>query len=64
MKVFVVVVLLVSFLAVPIGTLFAEPFCDWALYSGNVIDWMVCAFFAWVIRAGEYDPWGNATVIH
>jgi len=63
-KVFVVVVLLVSLFAVPVGTVLAEPFCDVALESGKVVDWMVCAVFAWFIQLGEYDPWGNAHVVH
>ena len=64
MKILVVVFLLVCFLAVPVGRMVAEPFCDYALYSGKVIDWVICGLFAWIMGLGEYDEQGNITLHH
>jgi hypothetical protein len=61
-KVFVVVLLLVLFVAGPVGALRAEPFCDWALWSGKFIDWVVCQVFAMILDLGTTDPWGNTHI--
>ena len=59
MKAFVVVLLVLTFVAVPVGTLCAEPFCDAALESGRVVDWLVCMVFAMLLDEGVGDPFGN-----
>jgi hypothetical protein len=58
-KVFVAVFLLVLFIATPVATLRAEPFCDVALESGKFVDWLVCMVFAMIIGDGWGDYQGN-----
>jgi hypothetical protein len=58
-KVFVVVLLLVLFVAAPVGRLCAEPFCDWALETGKFVDWLVCQVFAMIMDLGSGDFQGN-----
>jgi hypothetical protein len=58
-KVFVVVLFLVLFVAAPAGALRAEPFCDLALESGKFVDWLVCMVFAMILDEGAGDPFGN-----
>jgi len=56
----VVVVLCLALLAIaPAGMLKAEPFCDLALESGKVTDWLICMVFAMVIDRFEGDWFGN-----
>jgi hypothetical protein len=58
-KVFVVVLLLVLFVAAPVGRLCTEPFCDLALESGKFLDWLVCMVFAMILDEGVGDWQGN-----
>jgi hypothetical protein len=60
-KVLLVVVMLAMFVLVPIGSACAEPFCDWALDSGKVVDWLVCQVFAMMLDLGSGDWQGNYT---
>jgi hypothetical protein len=57
-----VVLLLVLFVAAPVGRLCAEPFCDVALHSGKFVDWVVCQVFAMILDLGTTDPWGNTHI--
>ena len=61
MKVFVVVLLLVLFVAAPAGKLCAEPFCDMALESGKFLDWLVCQVFAMILDEVVGSPFGGYT---
>jgi hypothetical protein len=58
-KVLIVVLFLMLFVAAPIGTLRAEPFCDVALESGKFLDWLVCQVFAMILGDGWGDYQGN-----
>jgi len=58
-KVFIVVLLLMLFVAASIGALRAEPFCDVALESGKFLDWLVCMVFAMILGDGSGDWYGN-----
>ncbi len=62
MKVFVVMLLLALFLAAPVATLCAEPFCDTALESGKFIDWLVCVVFAMIIDDWQGDNHGSGVI--
>ncbi len=62
MRVVVVALLLSLFLAAAVGSLFAEPFCDLALESGKVIDWLVCVAFAMIIEDWQGDNYGNGVI--
>lgn len=62
MRAAIVVFLLVSFLAIPVGTACAEPLCDWAPESGKVIDWAICVGIAWVVRLAEMGQNGGMMV--
>lgn len=62
MKLFLVVLLLVMFSAAPLGALRAEPFCDIALESAKVVDWLVCQVFAGILNLGSGDYQGNWTI--
>ena len=59
MKVFLVALLLVLFVAAPVERACAEPFCDMALESGKFVDWLVCMVFAMIMDIGEGDWYGN-----
>ena len=59
MRLFLVVLLLVSFMTLSVGAVCAEPFCDWALDSGKVVDWLVCMVFAMMLDEGAGDYQGN-----
>jgi hypothetical protein len=64
-KVFVVVLLLVSFLVTPSVALCGVldvPFCDVALESGKFLDWLVCAVFAMMLGDWQGDNFGNGYV--
>lgn len=56
---FIVVLLLVLFVAAPIEKACAEPFCDMALESGKIVDWLVCMVFAMIMDIGSGDDYGN-----
>jgi len=60
-KVLVVVLVLLLFVAAPVGGLNAEPFCDLALDSGKFIDWLVCMVFAMILDEGVGDGQGGYT---
>jgi hypothetical protein len=62
LKVFVVVLILVLFVAAPVGRLCAEPFCDWALESGKFLDWLVCQVFAMILGDYRGDNFGNGVL--
>ena len=62
MKRLILVLLLLSFVAVPTSTLCAEPFCDLALESGKVVDWLVCMAFAMILGHYWGDDYGNGIV--
>jgi hypothetical protein len=62
MKMLVVLLLLASFLAAPVASICAEPFCDVALESGKFIDWLVCIAFAMIIGDWQGDNYGNGVV--
>ena len=62
MKVLIVVLLLLSVMTLPAATLCAEPFCDLALESGKVVDWLVCMVFAMILGHFSGDFFGNGIV--
>ena len=59
MKLFVVVLLLVLFVAAPLQKACAVPFCDMALETGKFLDWLVCMVFAMIVDIGYGDDHGN-----
>ncbi|MFH0777041.1 MAG: hypothetical protein V2A71_00275 [Candidatus Eisenbacteria bacterium] len=62
MKLFVVVLLVVLLLVSPSVGLGYPAFCDWALESGKVVDWLVCLVFGWFMEAVEPYVFGGGTL--
>ncbi|MCX5800784.1 MAG: hypothetical protein NTX17_05285 [Candidatus Eisenbacteria bacterium] len=62
MKMFVVVLLLVLFVAAPVKGLCDVPFCDVAMETMKLSDWIACAVFA--ILMGDADESSPGIVVH
>jgi hypothetical protein len=54
----VVVTLLVLFLMAPVASLCEPIQCEWAMETGKLADWIVCALVAIMMGNGDWIPGG------
>ncbi len=58
MKRIVAAVLLVAFVLSPCAALSEPIVCDYALETGKIVDWLVCALVVIALGGGESIPGG------